>query len=242
MALPPCQCPAPVPRADGRLSCQPAQRSCDMFIKAVQHQAVFAADDDDRAADRSETANLSRPAATATVYDKPMPNLGCAEQLSRAAPYPEDRDPQGRFASLTTSTSDYDDRHRPPHHPHHQGAGRGLKLTIGTIVPVRSWRVNEMEQDSSRNGLSRTGARACRAVRKPMIGVMTFPRRFQVNLIWAEVDDKDGRPGAIGSTAVRLWHLPEDMKRFKELTVSHPVIMGRRTWESLNEVPSAAQS
>ena len=24
------------------------------------------------------------------------------------------------------------------------------------------------------------------------------------------------------------------MKRFKELTVSHPVIMGRRTWESLN--------
>ena len=31
-----------------------------------------------------------------------------------------------------------------------------------------------------------------------MIGVMTFPRRFSVNLIWAEADDKDGRPGAIG--------------------------------------------
>ena len=30
------------------------------------------------------------------------------------------------------------------------------------------------------------------------------------------------------------WHLPEDMKRFKELTVSHPVIMGRKTWESLS--------
>ena len=24
------------------------------------------------------------------------------------------------------------------------------------------------------------------------------------------------------------WHLPEDMRRFKELTVSHPVIMGRK--------------
>ena len=31
------------------------------------------------------------------------------------------------------------------------------------------------------------------------------------------------------------WHLPEDLKRFKELTVSHPVIMGRKTWEALNE-------
>ena len=30
------------------------------------------------------------------------------------------------------------------------------------------------------------------------------------------------------------WHLPEDMRRFKELTVSHPVIMGRKTWESLS--------
>ena len=29
------------------------------------------------------------------------------------------------------------------------------------------------------------------------------------------------------------WHCAEDMKHFKELTVSHPVIMGRKTWESL---------
>ena len=61
-----------------------------------------------------------------------------------------------------------------------------------------------------------------------------FPKTFSVNLIWAEADDKDGRPGAIGFDGGMPWHLPEDMKRFKELTVSHPVIMGRRTWESLN--------
>lgn len=30
------------------------------------------------------------------------------------------------------------------------------------------------------------------------------------------------------------WHLPEDMRHFTELTVSHPVIMGRKTWESLS--------
>lgn len=40
---------------------------------------------------------------------------------------------------------------------------------------------------------------------------------------------------AIGNAGQLLWHLPEDMKRFKELTMGHPVIMGRKTWESLPE-------
>lgn len=29
------------------------------------------------------------------------------------------------------------------------------------------------------------------------------------------------------------WHLPDDLKRFKELTQGHPVIMGRKTYESI---------
>jgi len=29
------------------------------------------------------------------------------------------------------------------------------------------------------------------------------------------------------------WHIPDDLKRFKELTLSHPVIMGRKTYESI---------
>lgn len=29
------------------------------------------------------------------------------------------------------------------------------------------------------------------------------------------------------------WRLPEDLKRFKALTLGHPIIMGRKTWESL---------
>lgn len=32
-----------------------------------------------------------------------------------------------------------------------------------------------------------------------------------------------------------LFKISEDMKRFKDLTMGHPVIMGRRTWESLPE-------
>jgi dihydrofolate reductase len=29
------------------------------------------------------------------------------------------------------------------------------------------------------------------------------------------------------------WHLPEDLARFRALTTGHPVVMGRKTWESL---------
>ena len=60
-----------------------------------------------------------------------------------------------------------------------------------------------------------------------------FPKTFSVNLIWAQACDKEGHDGAIGFEGGMPWHLPEDMRRFKELTVSHPVIMGRKTFESL---------
>ncbi len=44
-----------------------------------------------------------------------------------------------------------------------------------------------------------------------------------------------GHERAIGKNNQLLWNLPGDMKRFKELTAGHPVIMGRKTWESLPE-------
>lgn len=39
--------------------------------------------------------------------------------------------------------------------------------------------------------------------------------------------------GVIGYRGGMPWHLPEDLKRFKALTMGKPVIMGRKTWESL---------
>ncbi|MBX7183075.1 MAG: dihydrofolate reductase [Bacteroidia bacterium] len=39
--------------------------------------------------------------------------------------------------------------------------------------------------------------------------------------------------GAIGKDNQLLWHLPADLKRFKELTTGHPIIMGRKTFESI---------
>jgi len=41
--------------------------------------------------------------------------------------------------------------------------------------------------------------------------------------------------GVIGKDGHLPWHLPEDLKHFKKLTLGHPVIMGRRTWESLGK-------
>lgn len=39
--------------------------------------------------------------------------------------------------------------------------------------------------------------------------------------------------GIIGANGKLPWHLPEELAHFKKLTMGHPIIMGRRTWESL---------
>ena len=39
--------------------------------------------------------------------------------------------------------------------------------------------------------------------------------------------------GIIGKDGQLPWHLPEDLKHFKRVTMGHPVIMGRKTWQSL---------
>ncbi len=38
---------------------------------------------------------------------------------------------------------------------------------------------------------------------------------------------------AIGYNNDLLWHIPDDLKRFKSLTTGHPIIMGRKTFESI---------
>lgn len=40
----------------------------------------------------------------------------------------------------------------------------------------------------------------------------------------------------IGKDNGLIWHLPEDLKRFKQLTTGHTIIMGRKTFESLGRV------
>ncbi len=49
-------------------------------------------------------------------------------------------------------------------------------------------------------------------------------------LIWAQ-----GSTGTIGDAGQIPWRVPEDMAHFKAVTMNHPVIMGRKTWDSLPE-------
>lgn len=42
---------------------------------------------------------------------------------------------------------------------------------------------------------------------------------------------------AIGKNNQLLWHIPDDLKRFKRLTTGHPVLMGKKTFESLPVQP-----
>jgi dihydrofolate reductase len=37
----------------------------------------------------------------------------------------------------------------------------------------------------------------------------------------------------IGRDGALPWHLPADLRRFKQLTSGHPMVMGRRTWDSI---------
>ncbi|MBI4096788.1 MAG: dihydrofolate reductase [Candidatus Levybacteria bacterium] len=42
-----------------------------------------------------------------------------------------------------------------------------------------------------------------------------------------------GKNRELGKDNKLLWHIPEDLKRFKQLTSGHPIIMGRKTFESI---------
>lgn len=51
-----------------------------------------------------------------------------------------------------------------------------------------------------------------------------------VGMIWAQTNR-----GVIGADGGMPWHLPEDLAHFKRVTLGHPVVMGRKTWDSFPE-------
>lgn len=52
--------------------------------------------------------------------------------------------------------------------------------------------------------------------------------KFELNIIVAVAEN-----GVIGGSNTLLWHISEDLRRFKQLTTGHPVIMGRKTYLSI---------
>ncbi|WP_137922473.1 dihydrofolate reductase [Hydrogenophaga sp. 2FB] len=57
---------------------------------------------------------------------------------------------------------------------------------------------------------------------------MADQSKTRLHLIFARAAN-----GVIGKDNALPWHLPEDMAHFKRTTLGHPVIMGRKTWDSL---------
>jgi dihydrofolate reductase len=51
-----------------------------------------------------------------------------------------------------------------------------------------------------------------------------------LSLIFA-LDENNG----IGKSNTLPWHLPADLKKFKQLTMGHNMLMGRKTWESIGK-------
>lgn len=57
---------------------------------------------------------------------------------------------------------------------------------------------------------------------------MTNDDAPELAMIWAQ-----SRGGVIGSGGAMPWHVPEDLAHFKQFTAGRPVLMGRKTWDSL---------
>lgn len=53
-----------------------------------------------------------------------------------------------------------------------------------------------------------------------------------LQFIWAQDE-----AGNIGLNGEMPWYLPNDLKHFKSVTLNHPVVMGRKTWEGLSIKP-----
>lgn len=53
-----------------------------------------------------------------------------------------------------------------------------------------------------------------------------------VSLVLARADN-----GVIGAHNAIPWRIPEDMKRFKAITMGKPIVMGRKTWDSFPKKP-----
>lgn len=53
-----------------------------------------------------------------------------------------------------------------------------------------------------------------------------------ISLVLAQADN-----GVIGANNAIPWRIPEDMKRFKAITMGKPIVMGRKTWDSFPKRP-----
>jgi len=72
---------------------------------------------------------------------------------------------------------------------------------------------------------------------RPAIKMLSGEHECTLSSLPVSVIVAAGENGEIGRGGDMIWHLPADLKHFKKVTYGSPVIMGRRTWESLPKKP-----
>jgi len=55
---------------------------------------------------------------------------------------------------------------------------------------------------------------------------------MNIHIIWAQDNN-----GGIGKNNSLPWHISEDLQNFKKITLNNPIVMGRKTWDSLPRKP-----
>ena len=60
------------------------------------------------------------------------------------------------------------------------------------------------------------------------VAIANYNKSFKMIIMIAAVSENY----ALGKDNALLWHLPDDFKRFRQLTTDHHIIMGRKTFES----------
>jgi dihydrofolate reductase len=68
-----------------------------------------------------------------------------------------------------------------------------------------------------------------------VVGEMLYICGVKVNKMAISIIAAVAQNGAIGKDNKLLWHIPEDLRRFKQLTSGHAVIMGRKTFDSIGK-------
>ena len=58
-------------------------------------------------------------------------------------------------------------------------------------------------------------------------------KKTTICIIAAVAEDEGGKGKVIGINNRLPWHLPEDLRHFKRLTLGHPIVMGRKTFDSV---------